>query len=361
MTSRRSRMEEAKALRSIRGITGSDEEFEKVRDTLFPQPDPARDRALVGLSQEDEFAILCRLMGTCTHLARLDQTPLVKTTMIVPDYLASFAPGCSVRGMSKQQVNLTYSCFVEVKSDDHQKYRISEKDLRRREEFPHHFGLPVVFAIRFTQFQGQAAWLLLTSREFRSLDRKVDMSRLTSGIGHVLFDDYMVVAPNAFDVAYIWDTASSAASIRHERHGVLVGIQLFEKDAPVPVEETEGLLVAAVLESFRPRAVSTRTSGTRTTEVLRVTANQGRFLSNLVYACNQLAVDEATGKTVYDPVRITSSLDSDKPHLHLLERDHVEYIIEKHFLNRRLFKLGMGGPDAQLAKLRALAKHPLTT
>jgi hypothetical protein len=362
MSSGRSRIEEAKALRALKGVTASDAEFEKIRDTLFPVPDPKRDRALVGLSQEDEFAILCRLMGTCTHLARLDQTPFLKTEVIVPDYIASFAPGCSVKGLSAEEVKLTYSCFVEVKSHDKQKYRISERDLKRREEFPHHFGLPLVFAIRFTQYQGQAAWLLLTSKEFRRAERKVDLTQqIRSGIGHVLFDDYMIVAPNDFDVSYVWDSAGSLESIRHERYGALVEVGLFANRTLVPVDESERLLVGAVLESFRPRVVSTKTSGTKTTEILRVSANQGRMLSNLVYACNQLATDEATGKTVYDPVRITSSLDAEKPHLSLLERNHVEYIVEKHFLNRQLYKVGMGGPDEHLSKLRALAKHPLTT
>jgi hypothetical protein len=360
MSSGRSRIEEAKALRALKGVTASDPEFERIRDTLFPAPDPKRDRALVGLSQEDEFAILCRLMGTCTHLARLDQTPFLKTEVIVPDYIASFAPGCSVNAISPQEVKLTYSCFVEVKSDDSQNYRISERDLKRREEFPQHFKLPIVFAIRFTQYQGQAAWLLLTARQFRSFDRKVDLSQIGSGIGHVLFDDYALVAPNTFDVAYVWDSSVTTESFRHEKYGALVQLDLFVKNTRVPVDEKDRLFVGAVLENFRPRILSTTTSVTRTTQILRVSANQGRFLSNLVYACNQLTTDE-TGNTVYDPVRITSSLDSERPHLALMGREHVEYIVGKYFLNRRMYKVGVGGPDQQLEKLRALAKHPLTT
>ena len=61
MTSR-SKIEQAKALRALKGITTSDAEFQALARTLFPTPDPARDRALEGLSQEDEFAIPCRLM-----------------------------------------------------------------------------------------------------------------------------------------------------------------------------------------------------------------------------------------------------------------------------------------------------------
>lgn len=356
-----SRIEQAKALRALKGVTTSDAEFEALARTLFPTPDPARDRALEGLSQEDEFAILCRLMGTCTHLARLDQTPLLEDNeRRAPDFLASFAPGCSALGLLSTGVGRSYNCFVEVKSVDKDKFKISERDLTRREEFAHHFNLPLVFAVRFKQFQG-AAWLLVTSRQLRTLNRGVDMLKLGSGVGHALLDDYILTAPNPFDAAYTWDSTVAEASVLDPKYGALVALELFDNRTRVAVPDNERLFVAAVIETFRPTIASATTTGTRTTQILRVSANQGRFLSFLVYECNQLSRDQTTGKSAYDAVRITSTFDAATPHMTLLTRDHVEYIVQRHFINRRLFKLSVGVPDDQLTLLKSITSRPLRT
>jgi hypothetical protein len=358
MTSR-SRIEQAKALRALKGVTTSDAEFAALARTLFPTPDPERDRALEGLSQEDEFAILCRLMGTCTHLARLDQTPLLEgNERRAPDFLASFAPGCSVLGLSRTGVGRSYSCFVEVKSVDKGRFKLSERDLTRREEFAHHFILPLVFAVRFKQLQG-AAWLLVTSRQLRTLNRGIDMLGLGSGVGHALMDDYMLVAPNAFDAVYTWDATVAKASVLDPRHGALVALELFDKGTRVGVPDNERLFVAAVIETFRPTIASATTTGSRTTQILRVSANQGRLLTSMIYECNQLSRDQTTGKTAYDAVRITSSFDAATPHMTLFTRDHVEYIVQRHFINRRLYKVSIGVPDDQLTLLKSLTSRPL--
>jgi hypothetical protein len=361
MASQRSRMEQAKALRVLKGITTSDSEFEALAKALFPTPDPSRDRALEGLSQEDEFAILCRLMGTCTHIARLDQAPLLeRQDSIVPDYLASFSPGFSSLGLSPKAVGCTYKCFIEVKSDDKKKYKISERDLKRREDFCHHFGQPLVFALRFKQYQG-AAWLLVTSQQFRDFHRTLDMTQMLKGIGHLLLDDYTIAAPNAFDVVYTWDTNATVGGIRHDKYGVVVQVDLLEKNSRVPVRDLARDFVCLFLEPFLPEILSTSTTGTRTMQLLRIPGNQARSISSLVYFCNRIRSDATTGEAAYDAVRITSSFDSPKPHLTLFTRELIEYVALEFFLKpRRLFKIALGSPEDELARLKGLSKHHRT-
>lgn len=360
MTNSRSRIEQAKALRAIKGITTTDSEFEAVRSTLFPTADPARDRALRGLAQEDEFAILCRVMGTCRHLAPLDQTPLLDASdSVIPDYLAFFDPGCSVLGLSSEGVRSPFKCFLEVKSDDRNKYRISERDLKRRETFAHDFDLPLVFAVRFTQYSGHAAWLLVTSHQFRALKRTLSLTDLGRGVSHALLDDYILAAPNPFDVACVWDSSAPVKGIRTDSFGSLVQLDLFDTSTRVPVDPKDAFLVGVVLEAFYPKSISTVSEGTRTTEVLRIAGEQGRALSNIVYIANQLAISEETGGPAYEPTRIKASFDAPTPHLPLITRDHVEYIAATYFLNRRLFKIGIGPPKDQLDMLKQLSKHPL--
>lgn len=360
MAGNRSKIEEAKALRAIKGVTASDADFETVAKALFSTPDPARERALEGLTQEDEFAILCRVMGTATHLARIDQSPLLEEAerIVPPDFLASFNPGCSVLARNRKEVNATYSCFVEVKSVGRAKFKISEKDLTRREAFAHHFKLPLIFAVRFKQFKG-VAWVLVTTRQLRKLKRILDPTNLLVGAGYALLDDYMLAVPNAFDAAYTWDTAVSDGYVRDEERGALVGISISKSG--ITFGETARPFVAAILDAFASRVVSTTQAGEKTVQTLRISANQARSLSFIVQNCNQLPTDEASGKSAYDATRITSSYDAATPHMPLVTRDHVEYFVDRYFLNRTLFKLGVGKPDDQLTLLKQLSSSPLKT
>jgi hypothetical protein len=355
-------MEQAKALRVLKGITTSDTDFEAVSKILFPTPDPARDRAVEGLSQEDEFAILCRAMKTCTHLARIDQAPLVgQGDSLVPDFLASFSPGCASLALPPKSVGCTYKCFIEVKSDDKKKYKISERDLNRRQEFAHHFGLPLVFALRFKQYQG-AAWLLLTSHQFRACGRTVDMTNQLNGVGHLLLDDYIIVAPNAVDVVYTWDTDAIKGGVLRPNYGALIRVELFEKGIPIPVRDTARDFVCLFLEPFEQTIVSTRSSGTKTVQVIRIGGNQGRSMSSIVYVCNFIRSDHATGERAYDAVRITSSLDAQKPHMTILDRGVFELVAWEFFLKpKRLFKISFGASEDELARLKAMCAHPLKT
>ena len=55
------------------------------------------------------------------------------------------------------------------------------------------------------------------------------------------------------------------------------------------------------------------------------------------------------------------SMTAATPYMTLLTRDHVEYIVQRHFINRRLFKLSMGVPDDQLTLLNSITSRPLKT
>ena len=137
----------AKCLKSVKSIAESRQEFEAFVRTSIPEN--KRDRVvqiIQGLEHEDDFAILCRLMGTCEALVRLDQTPLIDNgSQNAPDFLATFRPGCHVMGKSKDAIDLRYNCFVEVKSCKDQSLKISKKDLAVRARFAQQYGLPLIF------------------------------------------------------------------------------------------------------------------------------------------------------------------------------------------------------------------------
>ena len=79
----------AKSIKSLKSITESHAEFEQFKKEFIPEERLDRiTQIIVGLEQEDEFAILCRLMETCQSLVGIDQTPVVANdTEKAPDFL----------------------------------------------------------------------------------------------------------------------------------------------------------------------------------------------------------------------------------------------------------------------------------
>jgi hypothetical protein len=108
-----SKIERAKALKAVRDIlpdtASSLDELRQLAD------DPAVERAIEGLKQEDEFALLCRLMATATHCVHLEQRPVIAGDSLPPDFLSRFGPGYGL--LSDGPVPTRgFRCFVEVKS-----------------------------------------------------------------------------------------------------------------------------------------------------------------------------------------------------------------------------------------------------
>src|SRR6266481_5623800 len=117
-----SEIELAKALHHLKRVATS-EQFASVLKTLVSAPTPRIDRALAGLSEEDEFVLLSRLIQTSTHLAPIDQTPSIADRNSCPDLLARFQPGFALRGIPGS-FHGGYRCFVEVKSTSKLKFSI---------------------------------------------------------------------------------------------------------------------------------------------------------------------------------------------------------------------------------------------
>ena len=109
-----SQIEIAKALRRVKAIANS-AQYHSVVQTLTGGPVDAIERAVTGLSQEDEFILLCLLMQTSTHLAPLDQTASIAIGNTAPDLLARFQPGFFAEGIPSSR-HRGYRCLVEVKS-----------------------------------------------------------------------------------------------------------------------------------------------------------------------------------------------------------------------------------------------------
>ncbi|MGA9722902.1 MAG: hypothetical protein WBQ86_10625 [Candidatus Binatus sp.] len=151
-----SQIEIAKALRHIRAIASS-EQYLSVVKTLTGGPVDRIERAAAGLSEEDEFTLLCMLMQTSTHLAPLDQTASIATGSGAPDLLARFQPGLFTKNIPGTR-HRGYKCLVEIKSTSKDKFSIGGGALQRLRSFAEAFQLPLLFAVRFIQHRSAAVW-----------------------------------------------------------------------------------------------------------------------------------------------------------------------------------------------------------
>jgi hypothetical protein len=132
-----SKMEIAKRLKGI-GDIAEPSLLDTMIDGFLPE-DQRVDvkRAIGGLSEEDEFALLCRMMKTTTHIVRIDQAPIVVNDTIAPDFLVRFQPGSSLLGLGAEQF-CPYRAFVEVKSTTKDTFKIGSSNLAKRRALLEH-------------------------------------------------------------------------------------------------------------------------------------------------------------------------------------------------------------------------------
>jgi hypothetical protein len=344
-------IEIAKTIRSIKGVSQNDTGFSEIVKSLVP--DKYQDRIyqiLTGTEQEDEFAVFCRLMGTCTSLNKIDQNPLIQSDTIAPDFIGTFSPISTLKKLPKN-VTISYRCFIEVKLCQENNFKITKKDLARRRAYAHNYGLPLIFAIKFKPFAKSGLWLIIDSKELESKGRKVSIENIIDSYSTILFDDYMVVTrPNLHIINY-YSKEQNEKRLTHNKYGELCGTYLAAPDIePIEIEKKDEILINAVLDSFDFENVST-TTFEGTTAVVSSIGNQARFLSDMVYRLNNIAKNE-DNTLVYDASRVIASSDSEEKPPLLLNRKYIEIAFSILNLHQNLIFFGsIGDPDKNYRRI----------
>jgi hypothetical protein len=258
------KMEFAKALRAVRALLPASD-FERVREVIAPGPHATHDRTMEGLREEDEFALLCILMGTATHLARLDQSPVIPGEYIVPDFLGRFQPGFSLRGWPPTD-NSGFKCLIEVKSTRKNRFRIGGSLLRRRRRFAETFGLPLLFAVRFTSFSGSAVWVLKEDTGLQStLD--VGVNDMIEGARCALWDEYLYMIFPAVYFQASYEKSPRRDRVLHASYGSQLAFQIVNGDDRMVFQDTDAGLLSMFFEPFELKEIDCQIVG-QTTHVL---------------------------------------------------------------------------------------------
>jgi hypothetical protein len=303
---------------------------------------------MAGLTEEDEFALMCRLMDTTTHLAPLGQTPVFEGDYIVPDFLARFQPGCRLRGLDRQR-NAGFGCLIEVKSTTKNHFHIGGRALKGRRAFADTFGLPLLFAVRFVRFQESALWVIVEDSDRTKNNFKATLADLMEGARPVLWDEfaYMVIPGTYCRVVY--SSQSIDSNVVHPTYGGQVMFEVVSGTNEASFSGTDAFLASAFFEGFSMKEVRKKRQG-EITEVLYQPRYMSCFVADLIYKMNRLPRDEA-GVTTYDPSKLLVAFQG-KKQPPIVTRALVETIGRSLMSKKVVYILGIGEQDALVDKWR---------
>ena len=358
------KVELAKALLAVKSIT-PDSVFQKVREILVPTAAQAAvDQALHGLSKEDEFALMCRLMGTTTHLVHQEQRPVIDGDYLVPDFLARFQPGCTPFRVSSAD-SQGMRCFVEVKSTEGHSFKIGGQKLRRLRAFADQFGLPLMFAVRFLRFDAHALWVLVEDNNRSANSLKIGYRDLGNGVRHVIWDDFFYRVNPWICFREVYDTSASDESwYHHPTRGVLREFHIISDPShpmtgPGGVENTaiftgiDAATFAIFFDCFRLKELHSGRRGSLTSVISEPTMPCS--IADMLYQMNQLPRDEH-GRAILDPSRVLASTDGGPP----ITRSFIDTIV-KLVGGVTLHLIGFGPLDEQFQKWQRFGGVPRPT
>jgi len=310
----------AKALKAIRAVV-SEEEFAKILGSLASEEEASTlAEKIAGLTEEDEFAVLCRLMDTVSHISALEQAPIIPGGAITPDFLVRFQPGLWCEGKQKEH-HQGFPCLVEVKSTSNVEWHISGSRLKKRRNFAAAFGLPLLFAVRFTKFPSNACWVIVHDDDWTKNRIDVGVGDLTSSLRHILFNEYWYMLHPGTSFEQRFDTDVSCEGAGHAQYGSLVAFQILTPEAAISFEGEEATLWSAFFEAFRLEETEKAYDASQTIVRLEPGVDACSIV-DLVYCFNCLPTDEA-GNRSYDPSRSIAHADRDPKALLIANRDSI--------------------------------------
>lgn len=344
-----SKIELAKVLKSIKDLGLTTEEYQNIKSSLVPSgSEAAVEEAVKGLSEEDEFALMCRLMGTATHLVPLEQRPLVPGDYIPPDFLAKFQPGCSIQGYGRED-STGFKCFIEVKSTEKDEFIIGGSLLSRRRKFADEFGMPLLLAVRFLRFSESALWVIVEDSDRQLTSLKIKMGDLIRGVRHIIWDEYfLLLRPRVYFIA-VFDSKDKGVGVIHSRLGIQKEFHIIVDDQTISLFDKEAGLYSMFFESFNLEESKIECNGSIGYQYL-VPKIQMCSIADIIFRLNRLVCDEK-GQVIYDASKIIarSDIDSDFP---LFDRNLVVRVAQPLIDSDLLLMIGVGEQGMHLQKWR---------
>jgi len=328
------KIELAKALKAIKAVA-TEEQFEQTKN-IYIQPggEDSVMSAVNGLSEEDEFALLTKLLGTAKHIIGFEQRPLVEGEYIVADYYLTIKPACSTHGKSRDKFP-DYKCVIDVKSTEKDLFKIGGSRLKRLRNFADLLGLPLFFAVRFLRFRNNALWAIV--RDERSATfLHVNYDNVVNGLRCVFWDEYCLTPNPQLVMIAKFSKSSKIPSIMHPDYGTQIELTFTENGGKIlfTLKNEESVMAGALMEAYHLDEIKVENIDEDITLQFLKPTLATAFLADLIFKTNCLPVDEF-GRIIYDASKLIVRSDTDA-HDKLIDRKKVELIarplIENHIL-----------------------------
>lgn len=342
-----SNIELAKRLKEIKGITSSNDDFDKLLRSLIPEEkiDEVH-RIIRGLSQEDEFALICKMMECCSSITPLDQTPILDTDEKTPDFQVTFHPASFFSNMPPHN-DFSYKCMVEVKSTDKLRFKTSRADVRRREAYAKRFNLPLLYAVRFLKAENHAFWVIVTAESL--IDKNVlTAENYVPSLNSLIFDNYTLMLNSQYSIVRRYSQNQEGIGEIHKSMGALQSITIHNVNGfEYKLESTDAVLFSLLFGIFKTYGTYVETYKGESTIYSHFSIHQCYTLLDVVYGMSNMITDK-TGNKKYDPTRAIANMDSPSNPTLLMRRSVLENMISKINHNcPNFFFFGMLGDEEQ--------------
>lgn len=340
------RIELAKALKAIKAVA-TEEQFEKTKELYIQEGgEESVMSAVNGLSEEDEFAMLTKLMGTATHIIGQEQRPIIEGKYIVPDFFLNLKMGNSVNGKSEKDFS-EFKCLMEVKSTEKDTFKIGGSRLQRLRNISDLMGFPLLFAIRFLRAKQNALWAIVED-DLSSTSLNITYQHIIDGVRNVIWNEYILTPNPNLIVICEYSKSSTINSVTHPVYGTQISATFTDGKNTVKQIESEAVVTCGLLETYNLEEFKVEEiDKDKTIQYLKPTYFTA-FLADIIYKMNNLIVDEF-GNVVYDASKLIVRSDTDA-HSLLINRQIIEVIASPLFDKQLLFIGSIGEENKQLEK-----------
>ncbi|CAM3692961.1 hypothetical protein MUGA111182_03545 [Mucilaginibacter galii] len=319
------KIELAKALKAIKAVATEDQFNQTKAIYIQAGGEESVMSSVNGLSEEDEFALLTKLLCTAKHIIGFEQRPLIQGEYTVADYYLTMKPACSVYQKKSSQI-ADYKCVIDVKSTEKDKFKIGGSKLQKLRNFADLLNLPLYFAVRFLRFNNSALWAIVKDEDRSITSLQVNYSDIVTGYRSAFWDEYSILLNPLLILVAEYSKSSTIASLGHQQHGTQISIQFLENQTPLlKLEGGDGFMTSAFMECFNLEEVEVeKVDDDITRQYLKPTL-AASLLADLIFKMNRLPVDEF-GRIVYDATKLIVRSDTDA-HEKLIDRKTIEAIL----------------------------------
>jgi hypothetical protein len=346
MSSDVTKIELAKALKSIKAIATA-EQFKETKKLYIQEGgEESVMSAVNGLSEEDEFAMLTKLLGTATHIIGLEQRPLIEGEYIVPDFFMNLKMGNAVNSKSERDFG-GYKCLMEVKSTEKDSFKIGGSRLRKLRNISDLMGFPLLFAIRFLRAKQNAFWAIIED-DRSSTALNITHQAAIDGVRNVIWDEYILTPNPNLVIQCEFSKSANINSISHPEFGKQVSVTFTTGKNSLSQRDSEAFMTCGLLETYGFKEFKVeKVDDDKTIQYLRPTLFTA-FLADLIYKMNNLIVD-GFGNVVYDASKLLVRSDTGA-HNTLVNRQIIETLAKPLVDNQMLFIGAIGDLTKQLNK-----------